>query len=297
MKKRIISIATLIMTLPVLLSGCSSDDKKVVVASKPMTSQYIVSEMIASLIEENTDIKVERKLGIGGGTSNIHPAMLKGEIDIYPEYTGTGWLFVLKENKIEDQNKLYEEVKKRYSEEFGIKWMDLYGFNDTYAVVVTKETANKYNLKTISDLEKYSKELVYGANPDFYEREDGFNAFTKEYGLDFKSKKELDIALKVDALKSKEIDVTNVTTVDPKLTDKDLVVLEDDRNYFPSYYATTLVREETLNKYPEIEKELEKLTNQISEEDIIKLSYDVEYNKKDPKDVAENFLKEKGLIK
>ena len=109
-KKILVSILTLVMIMS--LASCSKTEKKIVIASKPMTEQYILAEMLSQLIEANTDIKVEKKLGIGGGTSNIQPAMLKGEIDIYPEYTGTGWLFVLKKDLINNPNKLYQEVKK-----------------------------------------------------------------------------------------------------------------------------------------------------------------------------------------
>jgi glycine betaine/choline ABC-type transport system substrate-binding protein len=120
MKKAIVLMSLVVMLLSIV--GCSQEEKKVVIASKPMTEQYIIVEMLTYLIEENTDITVEQKLGIGGGTSNIHPAMLKGEIDIYPEYTGTGWLFVLGEELINGPSELYQAVKERYKSEYGITW-------------------------------------------------------------------------------------------------------------------------------------------------------------------------------
>ena len=294
-KKIVASALALIMIIS--LVGCGSKTKKVVVASKPMTEQYILAEMITALIESNTDIKVEKKLGIGGGTSNIQPAMVKGEIDIYPEYTGTGWLFVLKKDLINDPNKLYEEVKKEYSTKYGIKWLGLYGFNDTYALAIKKSVADKLNINTYSDLARKSDSLKFGAEPDFYEREDGYKGLQKEYGFNFKEKREFDIGLKYEAINSDNVDVINAFSTDALLKKYDLKVLVDDKNFFPSYFATTLIREETLKKYPELENVLNKLEGKINDEEMTQMNYEVENEKKDPKDVAMEFLKGKGLLK
>lgn len=295
LKKIFASALGLIMIIS--LASCGSKAKEVVVASKPMTEQYILAEMITALIEANTDIKVEKKLGIGGGTSNIHPAMEKGEIDIYPEYTGTGWLFVLKKDLINDPNKLYEEVKEEYSTKYGIKWLGLYGFNDTYALAIKKSIADKLDINTYSDLASVSDSLKFGAEYDFYEREDGYKGLQKEYAFNFKEKKELDIGLKYEAIDSDNVDVINAFSTDALLKKYDLKVLSDDKNFFPSYFATTLVREETLNKYPELEAVLNKLEGKISDDEMTKMNYKVENEKKDPSDVAMEFLKSKGLLK
>ena len=295
LKKVIASALGLIMIIS--LVGCESKTKKVVVASKPMTEQYILAEIITELIESNTDIKVEKKLGIGGGTSNIHPAMVKGEIDIYPEYTGTGWLFVLKKDLINDPNKLYEEVKKEYLTKYGIKWLGLYGFNDTYALAIKKSIADKLNINTYSDLARKSDSLKFGAEYDFYERDDGYKGIQKEYGFNFKEKKEFDIGLKYEAINSQNVDVINAFSTDALLKKYDLKVLKDDKNFFPSYFASTLIREETLKKYPELENVLNKLEGKINDDEMTRMNYKVEKEKKDPKDVAKEFLRAKGLLK
>ncbi|MCB2310282.1 glycine/betaine ABC transporter substrate-binding protein [Clostridium tagluense] len=294
-KKILVSALALIMI--VSLVGCGSKTKKVVVASKPMTEQYILAEMITALIEGNTDIKVEKKLGIGGGTSNIQPAMIKGEIDIYPEYTGTGWLFVLKKNLIRDPAKLYEEVKKEYKAKYNIKWLGLYGFNDTYALAIKKSVTDKLNINTYSDLASKSDSLKFGAEPDFYEREDGYKGLQKEYNFKFKEKRELDIGLKYEAINSDNVDVINAFSTDALLKKYDMKVIVDDKNFFPSYFASTLIREETLKKYPELENVLNKLQGKINDKEMIQMNYLVESEKKDPKDVAVEFLKGKGLLK
>ncbi|PKM50209.1 MAG: glycine/betaine ABC transporter substrate-binding protein [Firmicutes bacterium HGW-Firmicutes-7] len=294
MKKAVGVILFIVMIVSV--TGCGKEDKKVTVASKPHTEQYILAEILTQLIEEHTDISVEKKLGIGGGTANIHPAMLKGEIDIYPEYTGTGWLFVLKEELISDPDALYEAVKEKYLEEYGILWLDLYGFNNTYALAIKQTIADELKLETYEDLAKVSGQFIFGANYDFFEREDGYNGLKNTYGFNFKDTKEMDIGLKYEAIASDEIDIINAFSTDGLLKEYDLKVLKDNKNYFPAYQATTLIRKETLDKYPELQEVLNMLAGQISDEEMIQMNYSVEKENKDPKDVAQQFLKEKGLL-
>lgn len=295
MKK--ITLSIFFAFLLIFVSGCSADESKtVVVASKPHAEQYILAEMITLLIENHTDIKVEKKLGIGGGTSNIHPAMISGDIDIYPEYTGTGLLFVLKEELIKDPSELYLQVKERYLEEYDIIWLDIYGFNNTYALAVKEDVAQEYNLENYDDLSKVSNNFVFGAEYDFFEREDGFEGLKEVYGFDFKDLKEMDIGLKYEAIGSGQVDVINAFSTDGLLKQYQLKVLDDNRNFFPSYQGATLIRRETLEKYPELEGVLQKLSNQITDDDMILMNYYVEKENKDPKDVAEEFLKGKGLI-
>jgi len=294
--KRLISLGLILVLLMVLFAGCQTEEKKVVIASKPHSEQYILAEMLTQLIESHTDIMVEQKLGIGGGTANIHPAVLAGEIDIYPEYSGTGWLFVLKEDLINDPDELYMAVTDQYKADFDIVWLDRYGFNNTYALAVSGPIAEEFQLETYTDLVDKSPMLVFGAEYDFYEREDGYPGLEAVYGFDFKEKKELDIGLKYEAIGSGEIDVVNAFSTDGLLKQYDLKVLADDQNFFPSYQAATLIRQETLDKYPELKDVLNKLAGQISDDEMIELNYMVEKENQDPKEVAKKFLEEKGLI-
>lgn len=157
------------------------------IATKPMTEQYILGEMLKLVIEDSTDYSVEITKGIGGGTSNIHPAMEKGEFDLYPEYTSSGWVMVLKHeaSDISDEE-MFEKLKAEYEENFDMTWVGLYGFNNTYAIAVRKEAADEYQLKTTSDLAAVADQLVFGGNPDYIEREDGFKLVCETYGLEFK---------------------------------------------------------------------------------------------------------------
>lgn len=281
------------------LGGCFDKKEKEVIniATKPMTEQFILSEMLKQIIEEDTDLEVEITKGIGGGTSNIHPALVKGDFDMYPEYTGTGWSFVLKEKNIPDDKTLYKELTEKYEKEYDLKWVGLYGFNNTFGLVVRKDIGEKYNIKTYSDLAKYANELTFGAEYDFYEREDGFDSLCKAYGFKFKKSVDLDIGLKHKAINNKEIDVMNVFTTDGQLSTSDVILLKDDKNFYNTYYCGTVVRKDVLEKHPELEKSLMKMENIITEEEMAKLNYKVESEGLDEIKVAVDFLKEKNIIK
>jgi glycine betaine/choline ABC-type transport system substrate-binding protein len=293
--KKWISLA-LIAVMVILAAGCQSEEKKVVIASKPMAESYIVAEMMGQLIEANSDIKVEYKMGIGGGTSNIQPAMEAGEIDMYPEYTGTGWLFVLKNDLVTDPEALYEGVKSQYQEKFDFIWLDRYGFNNTYALAIDKSKADSMGINSFSDLAAQSGSLVLGSEYDFYEREDGFPGLVAAYGFNFKETKELDIGLKYKAIGEGQVDVINNFSTDGLLAEYDLKVLKDDKNFFPAYEAATVIRQETLDKYPELEAILNQLAGLISDEEMQQMNYYVEKENRDAGDVAAEFLKAKGLL-
>jgi len=278
------------------LAGCQKTEKKVVIASKPMAESYIIAEMLGQLIEAHSDIKVEYKTGIGGGTSNIQPAMEAGEIDMYPEYTGTGWLFVLKKDLIRDPAELYQQVAKGYMDSYKFKWLKLYGFNDTYALSMDRKAAEANGIVTYSDLAAKSSQFILGAEYDFYEREDGYPGLVKEYGFAFKETKDIDIGLKYKAIGAGEVDVINNFSTDGLLSEYDLKVLEDDKQFFPAYQAATVIRQETLDKYPELEGILNKLAGQISDKEMQQMNYYVEHDNKEAKAVAKEFLTAKGLL-
>ena len=272
-------------------------EKVITIATKPSAEQLILGEMASMLIEENTKIHVEKKFSIGGGTSNIHPAMVKGEVDMYPEYTGTSWLFVLKHEKALPKDEMYEQLKKEYEDKFNFEWLGLLGFNNTFTLSMKREEAEKNNIKTFSDLAKASKQYRFGAEFDFFEREDGYPGLKKAYGFDFKKLVELDINLKYKAMEGKEVEVINSFSTDSLIKKYDLVTLQDDKNYFPSYNAGFVIRKETLDKYPEIKPLIEKLNGMIDDETMTNLNYQVEVENKNPQDVARKFLKENGLIR
>ena len=292
---KLIILGLFIIIFGVYFSLNSKKDKTINIATKPMTEGYILGQMLTELIEQDTDLKVNMTTGVGGGTSNIHPAMLKGEFDLYPEYTGTSWEAVLKKEGSYDESK-FDELQKEYKEKYNLEYVNLYGFNNTYGLAVNKDIAEKYNLKTYSDLAAVSNNLIFGAEYDFFEREDGYKELQKVYNVDFKKKIDMDIGLKYQAMKDKKIDVMVIFTTDGQLAISDVVVLEDDKKMYPSYRAGTVVRSEILSKYPELKVVLEKLNNILDDKTMADLNYQVESEGKKPEDVAREYLQEKGLL-
>ena len=194
-----ISALTLALLCLLGLSACGKDSAgagPVKIATKPMTEQYILGEMLGLIIED-AGYEVEITKGVGGGTNNIHPAMEKGEFDLYPEYTSSGWVMVLGHDAAGvDDGEMLERLSTEYQQQFQMTWVGLYGFNNTFTIAVREETAQKYGLKTTSDLAAAAGELNFGGNPDYIERADGFQLLTQTYGLEFKSVSDIDIGLK-----------------------------------------------------------------------------------------------------
>ena len=265
------------------------------IATKPMTEQLIMGEMLKLVIEHDTGLEARITAGVGGGTSNIHPGMESGAFDIYPEYTGTGWNMVLKkESKYGEE--LFPKLTEEYERRFRMRWMGMYGFNDTFGIAVRRDIAEQYDLHTYSDLRRAAPNLTFGAEYDFFERADGFPALCKAYGLDFARTVDLDIGLKYQALANKQMDVMIVFTTDGQLAASDARVLTDDQGFFPSYRCGNVVRAEVLERHPEIGDALDKLTGIITDEEMAAMNYAVESEGKEPRSVAENFLRGKGLL-
>ncbi len=268
------------------------------IATKPMTEQYILGEILGLLVED-AGYEAQVTKGIGGGTSNIHPAMEKGEFDLYPEYTSSGWVMVLKhEAGSVSDDEILAQLQKEYQENFDMTWVGLYGFNNTYTVAVRGEVASQYGLKKTSDLAAVADKLTFGGNPDYLERADGFPAVCGAYGLSFGKVVDIDIGLKYQALASGDIDVTNAYTTDAQLADPDnkVVALEDDKNLQVNYFCSTVVRQDALEKFPGLEQALLKLDGALSDGEMAGLNYKVEVEGLDEKDVARDFLVEKGLL-
>lgn len=305
--KKIAAIAILLFTvISMTLAGCSpsgnrtADNKgngTIKIATKPMTEQFILSEMLSILIEENTSLNVEITKGIGGGTANIHPALLNGEFDLYPEYTGTAWNYVLKKDNIPDDTTLMEQLVNEYSKEFELEWVGLYGFNNTFGLIIQNDLAEQYNIETFSDLALYSSEFVFGAEYDFYEREDGYDALCEEYGFNFLRQMDLDIGLKYQAINNKQVDVMNVGTTDGQISTSDITLLVDDLNFYQTYYCGTVVRQDTLDTCPELREVLMLMNGIITESEMAALNYEVEVNNREDRDMALEFLQSKGFVK
>jgi len=271
------------------LSSCSHSDR-VVVGSKNFTEQVIMGEMLAQQIERKTHLPVDRKLNLGG-TIVCHEALTAGQIDTYVEYTGTGLTAILKEPPAKDSNLAYQTVKDAYKSRFGIEWTEPLGFNNTFAIIVRKSDAEQFGLRTISDAAPRTSRWVAGFGYEFIEREDGYPGLVKTYNLRFPSEpRVMDLGLTYKAVAGHQVDLIAGNSTDGLIGALGLVVLEDDKHYFPPYDAVPLVREAVITKHPEIREALRALGGKVSEEQMRLMNYAVDGEHKDVKQVVKEFL-------
>ncbi|KLE15520.1 glycine betaine ABC transporter substrate-binding protein [Clostridium sp. C8] len=292
----IASILAIAVVGGVIVSSISNNSNKITIGSKNFTEQIILGNMLQQLIEDKTDTDVQTKLNLGG-TQVAFNALKSGGIDMYVEYTGTGYVNILNITEPNSNtDEVYNVMKDRFKADFGIDVLNPMGFNNTYAMAVSKETADKYNLKTVSDLAKVSGELIAGPTIEFANREDGLLGLNKAYNMNFKTVNPVDGGLRYTALNSNETQVIDAFTTDGLIEQFKLTVLEDDKSFFPPYHAVPIVKEETLEKFPELRDVLGELDGKLTDEKMRKLNYEVDVNKRDAKVVANEFLKSEGLV-
>jgi osmoprotectant transport system substrate-binding protein len=275
--------------------GADSTKPKVIVGSKNYTESFLAANLMSELLEF-AGYPVERRLGLGG-TAVIHQALLSGEIHIYAEYTGTALLAILKMPVKNDPNEVYQIVKDEYLKSFNLVWLKPIGFNDTYALAMKRERAQKLNIKKISDLKEKGSTLILGSTQEFLVRPDGLPGLEKKYGLKFQETRGMDPGIVYQAIQTGNADVISVFTTDARMISFDLVALEDDLKNFPPYYLTPIVRKDLLDKSPDIADVLNRLAGKIDEDTMAKLNLSVDQDKKDARGVAKEFLTKIGLIK
>ncbi|MDJ0511080.1 MAG: glycine betaine ABC transporter substrate-binding protein [Crocosphaera sp.] len=287
-----IILALLLLTVLGIINQSTGD---LIVGSKNFTEQIILGEIVAQKIENNTDLKVDRRFNLGG-TFICHEAVKAGEIDGYVEYTGTAFTAILEQKPINNPQLVYEKVKDAYNNQFQLEVMPSLGFENTYAILIRGEDAKKYNLKTISEVAEYTPQWQAGFNHEFLAREDGYPGLSKTYNLKFSSQpKIMDSGLMYRALAEKNVDLVAGNSTDGLISFLDLFMLEDDKNYFPPYEAVPVFNQETLKQYPEIQTILEQLSGQISSQEMRELNYLVDNEKKAVKTVVKDFLSTKDF--
>jgi len=296
------SLSLILAALMLLLSACEGipitgqgDQATIRVGSKDFTEQFLIGEMYA-LVLENAGFKVERKLNLGG-TPVAQQALLSNEIDLYPEYTGTGLLTVLKQPVSSDREEVFNTVHDMYLEQFNLVWLEPSPMNNTQALAMTREGAAKYGIKTISDMVAVADQLVMAGPPEFQEREDGLPGLKAAYGdFNLREYRAVDPGLRYQALTEGESDVVVAFGTDGEIAAFDLVLLEDDKGLFPPYQVAPVVRQDVLEANPEIETALNTLAPVLTDEVMRELNYEVSGNQREPADVAREFLTEQGLI-
>jgi len=272
------------------LVGCRGvRANSILVGSKNFTEQIVLGELLAQQIEAHTALRSDRRFDLGG-TFLCHEALLAGKLDLYPEYTGTALTAILKEPPASDPAAVYQTVRDAYRSRFHLEVGPPLGFNNTFAIVVRGEDARALHLRVISDISPHASMWHAGFGYEFMERPDGYKGWVKAYGLSFASApKIMDLGLLYRALQEKQVDVVAGNSTDGLIAALGLVVLGDDRLYFPPYQAVTVVREATLEQHPDLRSVLDALGGKISDDDMRRMNYALDGEHRDVASVVRDF--------
>ena len=269
-------------------STASQASSRVVISSKDFTESILLAEIAAQSLEAR-GVTVERKYELGGNLP--HDALVAGRIDMYPEYTGTAYTAILHHPPITDPRAVYDQVKREYSEQFNVEVSPPLGFENTFAILVRGADARRLKLRTISDAVSHARNWRAGFGQDFMTRADGYPGFSKAYGLRFADQpREMDLSLTYIALASNKVDLIAGNSTEGRIAALDLVQLEDDRHYFPPYEAVYLVRKDSLTQVPALQEILSRLANAITTEEMRRLNYEVDANKRTAAEVVREWL-------
>lgn len=304
--KKNISLLLITILLIVTVVACSNggdENTEIVLLSGHFSEIEILMQMAGILIEENTDLDVkfhDSMQTVSGANANQSK-----EVDLFVSYDGTHLTTLLGLDTVDvpEGEELFDWVKKKGSEELGLTLTDKFGFENTYAIAVRREFAEKNNIVTISDLVPYTKDLIFGAEHEFFDEEASmrFEPFNEKYGIEWADSKSIDIGLKYAAMDNNNIDVTMAYSTDGLIKKSNLIVLEDDKSFFPQYYGAYQIRDTLFEEYEEIAPNLQEVLNSLSDkinnETMTELNYLVDVEGQDPYDVAKQFLVQIGLSK
>ncbi|MFG6100195.1 glycine/betaine ABC transporter [Leptolyngbyaceae cyanobacterium CCMR0082] len=281
------------------VTACNSsnpDAPKIRIGSKEFTEQYILGNLYEILLDESGFNADYRSIG---GTSENHQAIVSGDLDIYPEYTGTALLVHLSMgfDSSMGADEVYNTVKDTYAEQFNLAVLDPTSFNNTYVFLMPKPRASELGIQTVSDLSSKANDLTLGTIQEFTAREDGLPGLKNTYGgFNFRDVVALDPGLLYSGIEEGEIDVTAGFGTDGQIVAYDLLALEDDKNFWPPYPAAPIVRQEILNEYPEIADILNQLSALLDADTMRTLNWQVAGNGRESDEVAREFLEQNGLI-
>lgn len=286
-------------TLAVLvsLSGCASRDPQTIrVGSKNFTEQVVIGEIIAQHLEKRLSRPVDRRLNLGG-TLLTHAALINGDIDVYPEYTGTAMAAILKQPvQSNDASAVLQRVRSAYTAKFGVEWLDPLGIDNGFAVVVRGPEARRHNLKTLSDAAKVPEQWALGAGYEFEQRSDGLAALDKTYGLRWKGPpKTMDLGLLYRALEQQQVSMIAANATDGLLSGMDVKVLADDKQAFPPYQICIAARRRSIETVPGLRDALQELSGKFTNDRMQRLNYEVDVVHRPVAEVAADFLKRSGL--
>jgi osmoprotectant transport system substrate-binding protein len=290
-------IFSLLLIVAFLVSSCGgASDTTIRIGSKEFTEQYILGNMYALLLEDAGYTVEYQPLG---GTTENHQALINGELDIYPEYTGTGLLTILEGayDPSMSADDVYDVVSTSYAEQFNLTWGEQTAFNNTYCLTMTQAKADELGVRTLSDLSGMAGDLIFGTTQEFTERPDGLPGLQEMYGgFQFSEVLGLDPGLLYAGIDEGEIDITTCFGTDGQISAYNLVVLEDDKGFWPPYPVGPVIRQEMLDENPDILTILNKLAPLLDGETMSGLNWEVAGNAREADEVAREFLVENGLI-
>jgi glycine betaine/choline ABC-type transport system substrate-binding protein len=282
--------------LAMSLAGCVSRQKEISVGSKNFTEQLILGEILAQSLEHVSSTPVERRFYLAG-TYICQQAILAGRIDMYVEYTGTALGAILKEQPSTNHEEVLKRVTEEYRNRFDLQVMPPLGFNNSFAIIMRGEDSRRLSVRTLSELAQFAPQLRFGVGYEFLERKDGFTGLAATYGLKFlEAPRVMDLGLLYRAIQAKRVDVIAGSNTDALITALDLVVLDDDRKYFPPYDAVPIVRRASLTIHPEIGEAINRLSGRISAEQMRQMNYAADVEKRDATAIAREFLTQQHLL-
>ncbi|VEG91100.1 glycine betaine ABC transporter substrate-binding protein [Legionella spiritensis] len=287
--------ALLVIVVQNAFSQVDDPEKNIVIGSKNFTEQYILGHLMAELIEAKTDLRVIRKFNLGT-TTILQNALLAGQVDLYPEYTGTAYIVVLKQKEIKNAEQTFDFVKKAYREQFGLIWLAPFGFDNSESLAVTEDFARQNGLVDLSDLSRVSDQLVLAVPAEFFMRPDGLPGLTRTYGLKFKKIVQMQPDLVYQAIKNGNVQIIEAFTTDGRIAEFHLRILKDNKHFYPPYYAAPIIREAFLKKHPQVASALQPLSGAIDNQTMQRLNYQVDVQKRSPRQVAHDFLIERGFL-
>lgn len=279
-----------------LLAACGNKPReRLIVGSKNFTEELLLGELYAQILE-HYDFRITRKLNLGG-TQVAMAALRRGDIDVYPEYTGTALITQLKLKPTGDAAATYQTVRDAYQRDYNLVWLEPAPMNNTQALATTAAIAEKYDITTLSDLSKAAPKLRLGAIPEFTTREDGLPGLQKAYGgFQFREVKLFDIALKYRALEAGSVDVVVAFGTDGQILANSLVVFEDDKHFWPVYQAAPVVRADALERFPGLTTHLNAVSARLTDTTMRELNYAIDGQKQEPASVAHDFLTGIGFV-
>jgi glycine betaine/choline ABC-type transport system substrate-binding protein len=276
--------------------GCTKE-RPITVGSKNFTEQVILGEIVAQHLEHRLGRHVDRQLNLGG-TLLVHQALMNGDIDLYPEYTGTALATVLKLPPAHEPAAAMALVRSEYHARFGVEWMDPLGFNNTFAMVIRGKDAQKNKIATLSDAASYNPGWNLGVGYEFQQRSDGLAGLIKTYNLpNLGSPKTMDLGLLYKALEQRQVSMVAGNATDGQLSVLDVLVLLDDKRYFPPYDCALVVRRQSLEANPPLRQALTEMAGLFTDLTMRKLNYQVDGAHRPVREVAEQFLQEAGLFR